>query len=403
MTPGARVSAAISILDKVLEGDPVNKVLLNWFRNNRFAGSRDRFTIREIVFICLRFRWSSLWSFNYCGFTDTGRSLVLGASNRTDCFDLKCFDGARFSPAALSEKEEYVIRLFNKILEEAPISVQLDHPAFLEQLFRDSLGQDYEPILKCLNSRAKIFLRVNLLRCSFNEVVEVLKHEKIIVEKCSNVSNGLLVLRPLNNLQQLDVFKSGKVEIQDISSQAVVDFINPREGIEILDYCVGSGGKTLAMASLVKLKSKFFVHDKIISRMKSFPERSERAGVYAKTLFTDDLEKGHKFFDLVVADVPCSGTGAWRRNPQGKWWLTKIKLDSLIIEQRDILIRSTRLVREGGQFAYITCSVLNVENRSQIDWFLSIDHSFRLIKDVFISPLEGGDGFYTAILQKIKK
>ncbi len=403
MTPGARFEAAISILDKFLEGEPINKVLLNWFRNNRFAGSKDRFSIRETVFNCLRFRRSSLWPFNYYGSTVCGRSWVLGLLILTDRRAVKFFNGDRFSPACISCEEKSVISSFNKVLEKAPISVQLDHPEFLEHLFRESLGQNYVSILKCLNSRAKLFLRVNLIRSTVPEAIKLLKSEKVEVRKCSYASSGLLVLSPINNIEKLDTYKSGKIEIQDISSQAVVDFIDPRGQIEILDYCAGSGGKTLAMASLVKFESKFFVHDKAPSRIKPFYERAKRAGIFAKTIRTSELNKGYKFFDLVVSDVPCSGTGAWRRNPEGKWWLSEVKLESLIIEQRDILKRSSRLVRYGGQFAYVTCSVLTSENRSQVDWFLSRNESFRLVRDIFISPMDGGDGFYAAILEKNKK
>ena len=163
--------------------------------------------------------------------------------------------------------------------------------------------------------------------------------------RCRNASNSLLILDRVRNIESLRVFKRGKVEIQDISSQAVVDFINPGIGIKILDYCAGAGGKTLAIASLVKGKGKFFVHDKKIARMKTFSIRSKRAGFKATMIPTTDLEKLGEDFDLVVSDVPCSGTGAWRRNPQGKWWLTENMLEYLVAEQRQILNSSSQLVK----------------------------------------------------------
>ena len=129
--------------------------------------------------------------------------------------------------------------------------------------------------LESLNTGAKLFLRVNAIKCNIDDAIDLLENEKVRSIRCRNASNSLLILDRVRNIESLRVFKRGKVEIQDISSQAVVDFINPGIGIKILDYCAGAGGKTLAIASLVKGKGKFFVHDKKIARMKTFSIRSK--------------------------------------------------------------------------------------------------------------------------------
>ena len=400
MTPGVRVSAAIVILDIVLKGEPVNKVLLNWFRKNRFAGSKDRFAIREIVFNCLRFKRSSLWAFTHHGFSESGRSLVLGSLDRNDGVELDFFDNARFSPTRVTRAEKVVLQSMERLLQKAPESVVFNYPDFLDCFLNDSLGVAKRAILNSLNNRAQLFLRVNLLKSSVSKAIACLKNEGVAVEKSSNISNCLLVKKPIRNLEKLPVFSSGKVEIQDISSQAIVNFINPRKGISILDYCAGSGGKTLAMASLTNMQSKFFIHDKFVSRTVNFKNRAKRAGVYAKVVTSSELEGGFHVFDLVVADVPCSGTGVWRRSPESKWWLTKLKLDKLRKEQREIVLCAANLVRQHGYLAYITCSILKAENQDQINWFLSKNKSFLFVKELFVSPQDGGDGFYTAILKK---
>ena len=400
MTQGARFAAAICILDLFLKGEPLNKALLGWFRNNRFAGSKDRRAITELVYNCIRFKRSSLWPFICAGMSACGRNLLLGLLTQNNLSRLIFFDGSKFAPQTLSSKEQAVIKSFREVISKAPSPVRLDHPDFLEELLRCSLGFSYEAALECLNTRAKLFLRVNSIKCNIYDAIDLLENEQVRSIRCRNASNALLILDRVRNIESLGVLKRGKVEIQDISSQAVVDFIDPGIGINILDYCAGAGGKTLAIASLVKGKGRFFVHDKKIARMKTFTTRSKRAGFKAFMISTADLEKLGEDFDLVVSDVPCSGTGAWRRNPQGKWWLTENMLEHLVSEQRKILNSSSQLVKKGGYLAFVTCSILNIENDQQVAWFLSHHSDFILAKEKFISPLIGGDGFYVALLKK---
>ena len=401
MTPGARVSAAILILDNYLVGMPENKALLNWFRGNRFAGSKDRRAIREIFFKCLRFRRSSLWPFEKAGLHQSGRYLVIGMLKLSGEQLSDIFNNGKYSPEALSKKESTVIESFDKIVAEAPFSVKQNFPDFLEQTLIDSLDIALLENLKCLNERASLFLRVNCIKAARETVVNSLKKEGIIVKSIVNSSYGLKVLEKSKDVDKSRCYLTGEVEIQDISSQAAIEFINPIKGSKILDFCAGGGGKTLAMASLTLADSEFYVHDVSMARMKNLIERSKRAGFGVRILSTDVLKNSNYKFDLVVADVPCSGTGAWRRNPGSKWWLTPDKLDELLLKQRKILLTASKYVKNNGAFAYMTCSVLNKENRDQINWFLSLNNDFCLEKDTLIYPAQGGDGFYASLLRKV--
>ena len=401
MTPGARVSATISILDNYLVGTPENKALLNWFRGNRFAGSKDRRAIREIFFKCLRFKRSSLWPFENAGYRQSGRHLVMGMLTISGEQLSDVFNEEKYSPEALSKSEKIVIQSLKKIASQAPFPIKLNFPDFLEHPLKDSFDSNLLETLKCLNTRTSLFLRVNCIKSTRESAISSLKKEGIIAEIVANSNFGLKVITNAKYLNRAESYLTGKVEIQDISSQAAIDFINPIKNSKILDFCAGGGGKTLAMASLTLAEGEFFVHDKSSSRMTNLVERCKRAGFGVRILTVDALENSNHKFDLVVADVPCSGTGAWRRNPGSKWWLTQNKLDELLVKQRNILITASKYVKTGGAFAYMTCSVLKKENKDQIDWFLSVNKGFCLEKDILISPLQGGDGFYTSLLKKV--
>ena len=402
MSPGARISASITILDNIIGGAPVNKSILNWFRSNRFAGSKDRFAIREIIFNCLRYQRSSLWSFKLIGLPENGRSLVIGTLCRENIEILAYFNGKTYCPDKISEREQSAVDCVNESLLKAPISVMLDFPEFLEKELFVSLGEALRDTMLHLNRRAQVYLRVNLMKSTVDAVIKSLLSEGVLVKKCPTTSSGLLVLNKVSKIEKTKAYIEGRVEIQDISSQAVIEFINPQPNMMILDYCAGGGGKTLAIASFTRGKGQFFAYDKNENRMNDLRERSKRSGVKVKILKTDQLFEIKSKFNLVLADVPCSGIGAWRRNPGGKWWLTLEKLGGLLEEQRKILLEASEQVLVGGCFVYVTCSLLYSENRKQIRWFLSNNTHFYLDKDKIISPLEGGDGFYVCLLKRIK-
>ncbi|MFV2035914.1 MAG: SAM-dependent methyltransferase, partial [Halocynthiibacter sp.] len=167
----------------------------------------------------------------------------------------------------------------------------------------------------------------------------------------------------------------------------------------VLDYCAGGGGKTLALAG--RARARIFAHDINPARMADLQTRVNRAGADVRVLATAEAEKQAPF-DLVLCDVPCSGSGAWRRAPGAKWALTPEKLDALLQLQAEILDRAMTLVSPGGTLAYVTCSLLNTENQDQIDRFLANQPEYGLQHSLFLTPLDGGDGFFLALLTRAK-
>lgn len=382
MTPSARLSAAIAILDRWLAGQPAEQALTNWGRASRFAGSGDRAAVRDLVFDAIRCRRS----FAALGGAETGRGLILGGLRAQGIDPASLFTGEGHAPAALTEAYH----------GRAPEGLEaLDCPDWLEAPLRDALGDAFAPVMQAMRARAPVFLRVHTGRASLPEVQAALAAEGIETKLNQLAKNALEVTENARKIQNSAPYRNGLVELQDASSQAVIEALPLQDGMRVLDLCAGGGGKTLAMAARAKLS--LFAHDADPRRMADLPARAARAG--ARITLTARPEDAAPF-DLVLTDVPCSGSGSWRRAPEGKWRLTPERLAQLTDIQAQILDRAAGLLGPRGVLAYATCSMLGCENDAQIDAFLHRHPGFEARARRSFTPLEGGDGFFLAVLQK---
>jgi 16S rRNA (cytosine967-C5)-methyltransferase len=193
-------------------------------------------------------------------------------------------------------------------------------------------------------------------------------------------------------------YTQGMVELQDVSSQLAAAFARPAPGMHVLDYCAGGGGKALALASAMRGEGRLMAWDANPRRMKDLPARAARAGARIEILPAEACAALGPICDRVFVDAPCSGTGAWRRKPEGKWRLTPRRLAAFPPLQDAILDRSMTHVRPGGRLVYATCSLLRRENEDRITAFLARHPDWRLIESCRLSPLDGGDGFFVASL-----
>lgn len=383
MTPSARIAAAIEILDAVLTGAPAERVLTNWARSNRFAGSGDRSAIRDHVYDALRRRRSHA----VLGGSLTGRGLMLGALREAGAEPEAVFTGIGHAPAALSPSD-------------TPGSMTEDDardlPDWLISAFRQSLGASAEDVARALRDRAPVFLRVNVAKTGRDQAIATLADEGILTRPHPLAATSLEVVDGARKVQQSKAFLSGLVELQDAASQAVVEALPLRPNGRVLDYCAGGGGKTLAIAA--QGVSSVYAHDAKPARMRDLVERAKRAG--AKVMLVDQ-PGALPAFDLVLADAPCSGSGSWRRDPQGKWALTPERLAEICAIQSAILDRIAPLVAVDGCLAYATCSMLEEENSLQIQNFMARSSGWSLIDERRFTPLSGGDGFYLALLRRV--
>jgi len=382
MTPAARVATAIELLDIIFAGDPAEKTLTGWARRSRFAGSKDRAAVRDHVFDALRQRKSAA----AVGGAEDGRGVMIGVL-RTAGVDLETlFTGEGYAPASLSEAEQAHI---------ASEPVPFDIPDWLVEPMRESLEDGFADAMDVLRKRAPVTLRVNLRKASTGSAQAALLKDGIETEALALSDTALKVTEGARKVANSAAFKNGLVELQDASSQAAVASLPLGSNLKIMDYCAGGGGKILAMAA--RCEGRFFAHDANIGRLRDLPERAKRAGVTVQTLHDADQAAP---YDLVFCDVPCSGSGTWRRTPDAKWRFAPEDLTALNALQSEILSKAAPLVAQDGTLVYATCSLLAAENRDRIhdfvkthpDWTIEGARQFDLSDD--------SDGFFVARLRR---
>ncbi|WP_439103649.1 RsmB/NOP family class I SAM-dependent RNA methyltransferase [Celeribacter marinus] len=389
MTPTARLSAAIELLDTILSGVNAERALTNWARGNRYAGSKDRRAIRDYVFDAVRCLRSYAWLGGAGEAIPTGRQVMIGAL-RASGVDLDTlFTGERFSPEPLTDAERDVVTL-----DAATRGVRLDTPDWLLPKFDAALGADADAILAIGRERSPVFLRVNRRKATLGHAIEMLAEDNITAKPHALSDCALIVTEGARMVARAQAYLTGAVEVQDAGSQAVINALPVQDGQRVLDYCAGGGGKALALAC--KADVAVTAHDIDPTRMQDIAPRASRAGVTISTARAAQLEDS---YDLIVADVPCSGSGSWSRAPQAKWALTPERLAELTELQAQILNEIAPRVAKGGVLGYITCSLFDVENSEQITGFIARHPAFKVETSRLITPIEGADGFFVCVLR----
>lgn len=277
-------------------------------------------------------------------------------------------------------------------------------PDWLDTLGVAELGESWGAALAALNCEAPVALRVNTLKTDRENARNLLLQEGI---QCLPVGAAGLVLEWRANVFRSRAFQSGLIEVQDISSQLVAPFLRVEPGMCVIDACAGGGGKTLHLAALMQNKGRLIALDTEAWKLDELRKRASRAGVHCietrPIVSSKVIKRLHGTADRLLLDVPCSGLGVLRRNPDAKWKLQPEQIENLRQTQQDILRHYTRMLRPGGQFVYATCSILPSENERQVEMFLE-EHpgEYQLISQQNIFPGEnGGDGFFMALIERI--
>lgn len=380
MTPAARAAAAIEILDAILRGEPAEAQLTRWARASRFAGSGDRAAVRDLVYDTLRRRRSRA----ALGGGDTGRALVLGACRDSGTDPDTLFTGEGHAPAPLTAAE----RAGGRAPTEAEAT---DLPDWIAQAMAADLGEAFPPVAAALRDRAPVWLRANLARTTADAARQALAADQVTAEPDARCETALRVTGGERRILASAAYREGLVELQDLSPQMACAALPVAPGTTALDFCAGGGGKALALAAR---GARVTAWDAAPARMRDLPARAARAGASVR-IARDEASGLH---DLVVTDVPCSGSGTWRRTPDAKWRLMPADLEVLAETQAGILTRAARHVRPGGTLAYMTCSLLARENEGQIARFLRTHPDFTLKQATTLTPLTASDGFFWALL-----
>ncbi|CAN7244487.1 RsmB/NOP family class I SAM-dependent RNA methyltransferase [Pararhizobium sp. LjRoot238] len=383
MRLGGRLAGAIEVLaDIEARKRPVADALKDWGLAHRFAGSGDRAAIGNIVYDALRMKLSHAWLMDSDSATALGHAVMFrqwGVSPEQLAAEL---EGDRFAPEPLTE--EMKAAFASRKLEDAPLYVQGDIPEWVQPSFEENFSEDWLAEAKALAGRPALDLRANTLKASREKVLKALERSgvepTVIARQGIRVQAGEGPSRLPNVTAELS-FQKGWFEVQDEGSQIVADLVMPKEGDQVLDYCAGGGGKTLAMAAAMNNKGQVHAYDTDRKRLAPIIERLKRAGT-RNVQVHDRLEGLMPLagkFDRVLVDAPCTGTGTWRRRPDTKWRLTQKNLEERLSQQQEALAGAAPFVRPGGRLIYVTCSVLPEENEAQVYSFCEDNPEFEIL------------------------
>ncbi|MDP4210590.1 MAG: methyltransferase domain-containing protein [Bacteroidota bacterium] len=300
-------------------------------------------------------------------------------------------------------KSETIQSLHDELTKNRAIEHSV--PDWIDKLGAAELGERWPHILKALNREPAQVLRVNTLKITKEQLKSQLDQKDVTTELCTNAPDGLVIKKKLN-VFHLPEFKEGLFEMQDASSQMTGQFANPQPGMRVIDACAGNGGKTLHLAALMQNKGRIIALDLYPSKLETLKKRVRRAGISIieprPIESTKVIKRLYDSADLVLLDVPCSGLGVLKRNPEIKWRLQPSDFENLLKTQEDLLNRYSRMTKSGGRLVYCTCSIMPSENMLQVRKFLERQpEKFELTEELSISPEDGFDGFYMASLKRI--
>ena len=432
MTPGARIATTIEILEKIQRsGSPAEDVVSAYVRGRRYIGSKDRRNIINRVYNVLRRQARLDWLIegSNCRERVIADLLLLDKTSLEEFNNL--FNGEGYSPAVLSKDE---LKLLTKLKDLSfkdisfPQQIEGELPAWISDKLSSTWGPNFLIESVALNQPATLDLRVNTLKVDCGRALQILKKDKIKAE-ITRLSPIGLRIQDRVNLQASTALKGGFVEIQDEGSQLISLLVETKANMKTIDLCAGGGGKTLALGAIMKDGGPLIACDIDADRLKRLKSRLKRGGISNVTQHciegdNDTWYSEHaETAERVLIDVPCSGSGAWRRAPAQKWRLTAKRLTDLIDMQQKILNKAADLVFPGGRLVYATCSILSDENEDQIERFLNQHTEFNVMpipkiwkrvigtdcprsaisNDTYLSltpARHNTDGFFVAIMER---
>jgi 16S rRNA (cytosine967-C5)-methyltransferase len=423
--PG-RIAAAIDVLNEVMTRHrPAGDALRDWGKAHRFAGSGDRHAIGTLVYDSLRTKLSS----GAQGGGEDARRIVLGCLVRewgVPLDELASLVAGEHGPGALTADEKSGLTQAPDMVGHVAANI----PSWLFPAFEKIFGSSAVDEGQALAQRAPIDLRANSLKADQGKVIDALQRFGAVAAPWSPL--GIRIPSPGPDQKHVNVEAEpahgmGWFEVQDVASQIAALISGVKPGERVADICAGAGGKTLALAAMMKNEGQLVAHDKDRHRLRPIFERLLRSG--ATNVEVLAAESNSKLqpasFDCVVIDAPCTGSGAWRRKPESKWKLTQKTLDQRLVDQQSVLTRGASLVKPGGRLVYITCSVLPSENTDQISTFLKSHTQFEALPfgaawaesiggavphsadgrtdSLLLTPYQHDtDGFFVCVMQRIR-
>jgi 16S rRNA (cytosine967-C5)-methyltransferase len=396
--------ATVEALENIFnEGKYADKVIETLLKSNPKWGARDRAFIAENTYEIVRW-WRRLLFLADEKYAD-------GRKYPTVVFWKALGTWLVLQDVRLPSWEEFGQVSIGKIKQnskkEMSRAIRESVPDWLDALGEKELNKEWDKELKASNQTAKVVLRVNTLKTTKKELIKALQELEIETANVDIVQNAL-VLKERQNIFKTALFKDGYFEVQDAGSQKISEYLQIPENaksLRVVDACAGAGGKTLHLAAIMGNKGKIIALDTESWKLEELKKRSRRAGVsIIETRLiesTKTIKRLENTADRLLLDVPCSGLGVLRRNPDAKWKLSEDFINQIRNTQAEILENYSKILKKGGLMVYATCSLLPSENEKQVEAFLEKNPNFTLISQNHLRPSEYGfDGFYMALIEK---
>ena len=393
------VEAIVYALQQIfIENRQADKVIEYVLKSNKKWGSRDRAFIAENTYEIVR--WWRLLKF----------VLELSSVKVTDeAFFWHAFAAWRIIQGdKLPDWQEFSKISPKQILaryEEAQTvrKIKESIPDWLDQIGEEELGGQWQAELQAMNKQASVVLRTNTLKTTLPDLKKKFKELDIETETVSNIADAL-VLKKRANVFSTEPFKNGLFEVQDAGSQLIAPFLEVQAGMRVIDACAGAGGKTLHLATLMENKGRIIAMDIEDYKLQELQRRARRNGIgniETKLIESKTIKRLKESADRLLLDVPCSGLGVLRRNPDAKWKLKPEFIENIKKTQTEILSNYSKMLKHGGKMVYATCSILPSESELQVQKFLQQNTDYQLIKEQRTSPAQDGfDGFYMALIER---
>ena len=389
-----QLQAMVAALEQVfVEGRYADQAIQEQFKKNTHWGTDERGLMAEVTYDMVRFYrlLSNLAGREPIGVNDWWQMCAI-------LYVLKGENPPNWEEFGNLNREAIKDRYQDLRSQRA---VRESIPDWLDELGAKELGALWPPTLHSLNKRPHAVLRVNRLKANVETVIQTLESFDI---RTRRVGEDALLAESRGELFINTAFKDGLYEVQDLSSQLVAPFLEPKAGMRIIDACAGNGGKTMHLAALMGNKGRILALDTEEWKLEHLKKRARRVGATIietrQITTTKVIKRLDQSADRVLLDVPCSGLGIFRRHPDARWTLSMEQIQRLHETQRQILQSYSRMVKPGGMLVYSTCSILPSENQEQVQFFLQQpDCAFELVAEQTILPQERGfDGFYMARL-----
>lgn len=406
--PPHMLDEIVNALGEVFAGRRyADRVIEFTFKRHRKWGSRDRRLFAESIYECVRW-WR--WFWHLAGLPDAAHANQDEITPETcaKVWSAYWLSHGRELPRDEHEPLLTAAEVQKRAKQKVPEALRASIPDWMDARCSAELGASWPALREAMNEPAEVFLRVNTLKADRRQVREKMAEYGFEAEAVENVPSALRLVQR-QNVFSTPAFKEGLFEVQDAASQLIAPFLEVAPGMKVIDACAGGGGKALHAAALMRNKGKIHALDVHAWKLAELKKRAARAGV--DIIETREIE-GSKTIkrlaahaDRVLLDVPCSGLGVLRRNPDTKWKLSEEEVNRLQGLQAEILENYSRMVKPGGKLVYATCSILPGENEHQVQKFL-LRHAgeWELEAELRRSPLDGGfDGFYAARLVKITR